>query len=91
MPGEDGRWLMRQIRALPLAAGGDTPIVAVTASGAEPADARDFQAWLPKPQEPPEICRRVCELIDPGGGLEEPPSGRHSERPGEAGALLDCR
>src|SRR5687767_9044964 len=32
MPGEDGRWLMRQIRTLPPAAGGDTPIMAVTAS-----------------------------------------------------------
>lgn len=64
MPGEDGRWLMHQIRALPPDAGGDTPIVAVTASVTKPSDASDFQAWLRKPQEPPEICRRVCELID---------------------------
>jgi CheY-like chemotaxis protein len=63
MPGEDGRWLMRQIRALPAEAGGDTPIVAVTASSTEAADSTDFQAWLPKPQEPPEICRRVCDLL----------------------------
>ena len=63
MPGEDGRWLMRQIRALPAEAGGDTPIVAVTASATEPADATGFQAWLPKPQEPPEIARRVCQLL----------------------------
>lgn len=90
MPGEDGRWLMRQIRALPSAAGGDTPIVAVTASGTEPADARDFQAWLPKPHEPPEICRRVCELTDRDGGLHEPASTRRSERAVEAGALRDC-
>jgi CheY-like chemotaxis protein len=64
MPGEDGRWLMRQIRALPPEAGGDTPIMAVTASVAKPSDASDFQAWLLKPQEPPEICQCVCELID---------------------------
>src|SRR5688572_33137221 len=33
MPGgEDGRWLVRQIRALSTEAGGDTPMVAVTAS-----------------------------------------------------------
>ena len=64
MPGEDGRWLMRQIRALPPTAGGDTPIVAVTGSATEPGDATAFQAWLLKPQEPPEICRRLCQLLD---------------------------
>lgn len=63
MPGEDGRWLMRQVRALPEAAGGDTPIVAVTASGTQAADVTGFQAWLLKPQEPPEICRRVFEVL----------------------------
>jgi CheY-like chemotaxis protein len=62
MPGEDGRWLIRQIRALPPEAGGDTPAVAVTAA-TEPADTSGFQAWLPKPQEPPEIYRCLCEVL----------------------------
>jgi CheY-like chemotaxis protein len=63
MPGEDGRWLVRQIRALPREAGGDTPMVAVTASRVQPSDGTAFQAWLPKPQEPSEIYRRVCEVL----------------------------
>src|SRR5687768_14062686 len=63
MPGEDGRWLMRQVRALPQTAGGDTPIVAVTASRTRAEDVTAFQAWLRKPQEPPQICRRVFELL----------------------------
>jgi CheY-like chemotaxis protein len=65
MPGEDGRWLMRRVRALPPAAGGDTPIVVVSASATTRADDDTaFQAWLRKPQEPPEICRRVFEVLD---------------------------
>ena len=63
MPGEDGRWLMRQVRALPRAAGGETPIVAVTAAATHAEDETSFQAWLRKPQEPPEICRRVFEVL----------------------------
>ena len=64
MPGEDGRWLMQQVRALPADAGGDTPIVAVTAASAtQAADLTAFQAWLRKPQEPPQICRRVFEVL----------------------------
>jgi CheY-like chemotaxis protein len=63
MPGEDGRWLVRQIRALPPEAGGDTPVVAVTAAATSAGDDREFQAWLPKPHEPPEIYRRVCEVL----------------------------
>lgn len=64
MPGADGRWLMRQVRALPRAAGGGTPIVAFTASATHAEDHAAFQAWLRKPQEPPEICRRVFEVLE---------------------------
>lgn len=64
MPGEDGRWLMRQIRALPEAAGGDTPIIAMTASAGTPDDTDGFHAWLPKPQRPPDIWRCVCEVLE---------------------------
>jgi ferric-dicitrate binding protein FerR (iron transport regulator) len=35
----------------------------MTASRVQPADAAAFQAWLPKPQEPSEIYRRVCEVL----------------------------
>ena len=62
MPGEDGRWLVRRIRALPPEAGGNTPVVAVTAASV-PTDTSGFQAWLPKPHAPPEIYRRLCEVL----------------------------
>jgi PAS domain S-box-containing protein len=66
MPDEDGYTLMRRVRALPLAQGGNIPAVALTAfSGVE--DRRraldsGFQAHLAKPIEPNELIKVVSEV-----------------------------
>jgi CheY-like chemotaxis protein len=66
MPGEDGLWLIRQIRALPPEAGGNVPAVAVTAY----ASLRDrtrvlmdgFTIHISKPTEPQELLAAVAAL-----------------------------
>jgi signal transduction histidine kinase len=70
MPVEDGYSLIRRVRALPVAEGGRTPAVALTAYG-RPQDrlrslAAGFSMHVPKPVDPAEltailatVCRRV--------------------------------
>ena len=66
MPGEDGFALMRQIRSLPAAQGGNIPAVAVTAFGRSGdrvrALAAGFQMHVPKPVEPAELALVIANL-----------------------------
>lgn len=66
MPGGDGYWLVRQLRAR---AGGDAreiPVVAITAygetHGPDRTLAAGFAAHLRKPLDPWELCRIVAAL-----------------------------
>jgi CheY-like chemotaxis protein len=70
MPGEDGYWLIGEVRG-PLGVSPDkVPAVAVTAfSGQHPraaALAAGFQAHLAKPIDPDELCRTVAQLVQSG-------------------------
>jgi PAS domain S-box-containing protein len=66
MPGEDGYWLIREVRALPVERGGRTPAAALTAY----ARAEDrlhtlragFQHHVTKPAEPQELAAVVANL-----------------------------
>jgi signal transduction histidine kinase/DNA-binding response OmpR family regulator len=94
MPGMDGYTLMRRIRALPAAAGGRTPAVALTAYARTEDRARaflaGFDAHVPKPIEAPElfavlaglIARRSPEAsVAPVGPAPSEPAPRSSSRP----------
>jgi CheY-like chemotaxis protein len=70
MPGEDGYDLIRRVRALPRARGGDTPAAALTAF-ARAEDRRrvlsaGFSAHIPKPVEPAELVAAVASLTRTG-------------------------
>jgi CheY-like chemotaxis protein len=66
MPGEDGYSLVRRIRALPAARGGNTPAIALTAY----AGAQDrvkllgagFHRHVPKPLQPLELVSVIATL-----------------------------
>jgi PAS domain S-box-containing protein len=67
LPGEDGIWLMRAIRALGPEQGGRIPAVAVTAFARAEDRTRSllagFQQHLVKPVEPAELCAVVASLV----------------------------
>jgi CheY-like chemotaxis protein len=67
MPGEDGYWLIREVRRRLGVPPEKVPAVAVTAfSGQHPraaALAAGFQAHLAKPIDPDELCRTVAQLV----------------------------
>jgi PAS domain S-box-containing protein len=67
MPEEDGYWLIRQVRDLPPAFGGQTPAIALTAytRGEERARvlAAGFQQYLPKPVDPSELLAIVASFV----------------------------
>jgi signal transduction histidine kinase/CheY-like chemotaxis protein len=72
MPGEDGYWLIRAVRALRPEDGGATPAVALTAY-ARPEDRHQileagFQLYVPKPVEPRALCELVADLVAPDAG-----------------------
>jgi len=73
MPGEDGLWLIRQVRRLKSEHGGSIPALAVTAYqddySVEQATTDGFQAFLPKPVDPFDLCRTVEALIGRGRGV----------------------
>ena len=76
MPGEDGYSMVRRLRALEPAAGGFTPVVALTAY-ARTEDRRDallagFQTHVPKPVDRAELLTVVASLV---GRLPGPRSG----------------
>jgi CheY-like chemotaxis protein len=66
MPGEDGYWLIGQVRALPSHRGGTMPAVAITAlghpHGVDRTLAAGFQAHLRKPVDPWELARTIAAL-----------------------------
>ncbi|HEU4368907.1 MAG TPA: response regulator [Methylomirabilota bacterium] len=63
MPGHDGYWLLRQVRAHAT----DVPAVALTAFtehySREQALAAGFDAFLPKPIEPDALCRALRGVL----------------------------
>jgi PAS domain S-box-containing protein len=67
LPHEDGYELIRRIRALPPAAGGRLPAVALTgfASAGDRLDAIEagYQAHVPKPFDPPSLLALVARLV----------------------------
>lgn len=66
MPGEDGYSLVRRIRALPAARGGNTPAIALTAyAGAQDRVkllAAGFHRHVPKPLQPLELVSVIATL-----------------------------
>jgi CheY-like chemotaxis protein len=66
MPGGNGYRLIRQIRALPSAQGGQIPAVAVTAYAREEdrlqALSAGFQMHIPKPIEPKQLLKVIVQL-----------------------------
>jgi CheY-like chemotaxis protein len=67
MPGEDGYWLIEQVRALPAAEGGAIPAAALTAyvrmEDRLQVLAAGFQRYVPKPVEPAELLDVVARLV----------------------------
>jgi signal transduction histidine kinase/ActR/RegA family two-component response regulator len=80
MPGEDGYTLLRRVRALDTAHGGDIPALALTAyARAEDrvnALAAGFQMHVAKPIEPAELVAVIANLAEwtakPGSGHQRP-------------------
>jgi len=67
MPDEDGYWLLREIRTLSSEQGGTIPVVAITDDtldhGARRIRSAGFNACLPKPIEPWDLCRTLASLV----------------------------
>ena len=67
MPGEDGYWLVRELKRLPAELLGPVPIIAATAYGREhPRDrvlAAGFTEHLQKPIDPEELCQLVARVV----------------------------
>jgi PAS domain S-box-containing protein len=67
MPGEDGYWLIRAVRALAPEAGGTIPALALTAyvriEDRMRVLAEGFQLYVPKPVEPVELRDAVARLV----------------------------
>jgi CheY-like chemotaxis protein len=67
MPGEDGYWLIGEVRRKLGVAADAVPAVAVTAFGGQhpraAALAAGFQEHLAKPIDPDELCRTVARLV----------------------------
>ncbi|WP_052334341.1 PAS domain S-box protein [Kamptonema formosum] len=66
MPGEDGYWLLRKVRALESQGGRHIPAVALTAYARE-SDVRDalaagFELHLPKPVDPAQVIAAISKL-----------------------------
>ena len=80
MPDEDGYALIRRVRALPAAAGGETPAVALSAYSREEdrqrALAAGFQAHVAKPVDPAALVAAVAPWARPAAQVE--PAGLDS-------------
>jgi CheY-like chemotaxis protein len=67
MPGEDGLWLVKQLRQLKHEQGGSIPTIAVTAHrdryAAERVMVLGFEAFLTKPVDPFDLARTVASLV----------------------------
>jgi CheY-like chemotaxis protein len=70
MPGEDGYALIERLRALPPEAGGDLPVVALTAYARTEDRTRallsGFSTHVPKPVEPLELLAVIASLARRG-------------------------
>jgi CheY-like chemotaxis protein len=70
MPGEDGLWLVSEMRKLPHHRGGRVPAIAVTAHGRAYSQTvalrAGFQVYLTKPVEPEDLCSGVAQLLARG-------------------------
>jgi CheY-like chemotaxis protein len=66
MPKRDGAWLIREVRALPAASGGEVPALVLTAytsqATAEQLTQAGFQRRLTKPMNPEQLVDAVREL-----------------------------
>ncbi|HZP42623.1 MAG TPA: response regulator [Candidatus Binatia bacterium] len=82
LPGEDGYALIRRVRALPPAAGGSVPAIALTAYARLEDRARalaaGYDAHIPKPIEPRRFLATLGELL---GGAPRGPALQHSVTP----------
>ncbi|MDQ3687885.1 MAG: PAS domain S-box protein [Acidobacteriota bacterium] len=71
MPGEDGYWLIKKVRALSAERGGRTPAAALTAYAGVKDRLRvlrsGFQMHIPKPVEPAELVTVVANLAGRNG------------------------
>lgn len=67
MPHRDGYWLIEHLRALPVDRGGALAAIAITGQGfphgPERTLAAGYQAHLPKPIDPWEMCRLVATHV----------------------------
>ena len=67
MPGEDGLWLLQQIRRLKSEHGRSIPAIAVTAHRERYAASRlielGFEAFLTKPVDPIDLASTVASLV----------------------------
>jgi two-component system CheB/CheR fusion protein len=67
LPGEDGLWLLQQIRRLKSEHGRSVPVIAVTAHweryAANRLTALGFEAFLTKPVDPVNLARTVASLV----------------------------
>ena len=66
MPGEDGLWLIQQVRRLKSEHGGSIPALAVSQVATNMGLTASF---LPKPVDPFDLCRTVEALIGRGRGV----------------------
>jgi CheY-like chemotaxis protein len=66
MTGEDGYWLVRELKRLPLEILGDVPVFAATGYGREDPRARvlaaGFVEHLQKPIDPEQLCQVVASV-----------------------------
>jgi len=65
LPGHDGSWLIRQVRARSAKHGGRVPAIALMALSDDETKvlSAGFQAYLAKPVDPWELCRLVESLL----------------------------
>jgi len=77
MPGEDGYWLINQVRSLKASPGGDIPAVALTAYATEADRERalsaGFQAHISKPIESAALISAVAAIIGRGTNFRASP------------------
>ena len=68
MAGEDGYWLVRELKRLPAEIINDIPVIAATAYGREHPRARvlaaGFAEHLQKPIDPDQLCHLVASVIE---------------------------
>ena len=69
MIGEDGYWLVRELKRLPPEILGDVPVIAATAYGREHPRKRvlaaGFAEHLQKPIDPEQLCQAVARVAQP--------------------------